>query len=243
MAIFAQQTPAAATTTNAVINSCIDSSYTHLSLPASLLLGIPSFFLSSACMQRRSGKAVAHIAPPLGPVRMGSDPEKASSRLSQKTIGVTNRIWLFLIIFIVLMLITKQFMPPEQEDPRHRLLHTDLKPKNYLNVTDGSIIPFAFCPALGPGDDLAAKYDPLSLSKTRLHMGSGARVQRVITRALSGLPVTISVIGGSSKYSIPPKHAPGIHRYQTHQGTTDGSYLLHAILPILGVTSYRSMAI
>ncbi|KAJ3490629.1 hypothetical protein NLI96_g1296 [Meripilus lineatus] len=153
--------------------------------------------VSLYCMQRRSGKGVAHIAPPLGAPRMGSDPEKASSRLNQKTIGVTNRIWLILILFLALILLTKSILPSETQDPRHRLLHTDLKPKNYLNATNGDTVPFAFCPALGPGDELAAKYDALTLSKTRLHMGSGARVQRVITRALAGFPVTISVIGGS----------------------------------------------
>ncbi len=151
-------------------------------------------------MQRRSGKGVAHIAPPLGPSRMGLDSEKATSRLNQKTIGVTNRIWLILILFLALILLTKSILPSEPQDPRHKLLHTDLKPKNYLNITDGNTIPFAFCPALGPGDELATKYDALTLSKTRLHMGSGARVQRVITRALAGLPVTISVIGGSGEH-------------------------------------------
>ncbi|OBZ76760.1 hypothetical protein A0H81_03348 [Grifola frondosa] len=148
-------------------------------------------------MQRRSGKGHAHISPPVGPTRMGSDPEKTPSRLYQKSLGVTNRIWIILAIFLFLIVFTRSILPTDNSNPRHRLLHTDLKPKNYLNTTDEDAMPFSFCPALGPSDELASKYDPVSLSKTRFHLGSGARIQRVITKALSGLPVTISVIGGS----------------------------------------------
>ncbi|RPD61605.1 hypothetical protein L226DRAFT_545258 [Lentinus tigrinus ALCF2SS1-7] len=126
---------------------------------------------------------------------MPADPEKAS-RLQQKSLGVTNRIWLILLAFVALILFTRSVLPSESVNPRHRLLHTDLKPKNYLNLTEDAN-PFPFCPALGPGDELAHKYDPFILSTTRFHLGSGARVQRVINKALSGLPVTISVIGGS----------------------------------------------
>lgn len=127
---------------------------------------------------------------------MGSDSEKAPSRLNQKSLGVTNRIWLILALFLVLILFTRSILPIDSS-PRHRLLTSDLKPKNYLNVTDQDAMPFSFCPALGPGDELAGKYDPVALSKSRFHLGSGARIQRVINKALSGLPVTISVLGGS----------------------------------------------
>lgn len=151
-------------------------------------------------MQRRTGKGVAHISPPLPP-RMASDiSEKPSSRLNQKSFGVTNKIWLIVALFIALILFTRSLFPSDPSNyPRHKFLNTDLKPKNYLNITEGDSVPFLFCPALGPGDELATKYDPVALTKTRLHTGSGARIQRVITRALSGLPVTISVIGGSSE--------------------------------------------
>ncbi|KAH9947880.1 hypothetical protein B0H21DRAFT_736781 [Amylocystis lapponica] len=148
-------------------------------------------------MQRRPGKAHAHISPPLGPARMGSDPEKAPSRLNQKSLGVTNRIWLILALFLALVLFTRSILPSDSSAPRHRTLYADLRPKNYLNVSASDANPFPFCPALGPGDELAAKYDPVTLSKTRFHTGSGARVQRVINKALAGLPVTISVLGGS----------------------------------------------
>ena len=35
-----------------------------------------------------------------------SDSEKAPSRLSQKSLGVTNRIWLILALFFLLVLLT-----------------------------------------------------------------------------------------------------------------------------------------
>lgn len=131
---------------------------------------------------------------------MGSLSEKPAARLNQKTLGVTNRIWLILAVFLTLILFTRSILPSDSSYyPRNRFTHIDTKPKNYLNVTAGSPAPFAFCPALGPGDELAAKYDPVVLSKTRLHTGSSSRVQRVITRALTGLPVTMSIIGGSGK--------------------------------------------
>ena len=152
-------------------------------------------------MHRRSaGRGVAHIAPPFASDRMGSLSEKVPSRLNSKTLGVTNRIWLILSLFIALIFCTRFVLPLESQQPRHRLLHSDLKPKNYLNVTEGDPVPFSFCPALGPGDEIAKKYGPMALAKTRLHLGSGARVQRVISRALAGHPVTISVVGGSGEY-------------------------------------------
>ena len=157
--------------------------------------------VNSSRMQRRAGKAVAHINVPSTPVRMGSDAEKSPSRLHQKSLGVTNRIWLILVAFVALILFTRSILPTDSSNSRHRLLHTDLKPKNYLNVSDDAN-PFPFCPALGPGDELASKYDPIILSQTRFHTGSGARIQRVIHKALAGLPVTISVIGGSGKHVI-----------------------------------------
>ncbi|TCD68771.1 Cap64p [Steccherinum ochraceum] len=148
--------------------------------------------------QRRPGKGVAHIAPPLSASPMGSLSEKSPSRLNQKTFGVTNRIWLILSLFLALIFFTRFVIPSEApQHSRHRLLHADLKPKNYLNISNGDVVPFAFCPALGPGDELASKYDPIALAKTRMHVGSGARMQRVISRALAGHPVTISIVGGS----------------------------------------------
>ena len=141
---------------------------------------------------------------------MGSLADKPVSRLNQKSLGVTNRIWLILVAFLALLLLTRSILPAEHtSSSQHRLLHQDMKPRNYLNITEGDPVPFAWCPALGPTDELASKYDPVSLAKTRLHLGSGARIQRVITRALSGHPVTISVVGGSGE-SYGPSHASAV---------------------------------
>ena len=79
-----------------------------------------------------------------------------------------------------------------------------LHPINYLNISDAdneaAQNPFPFCPTFGKGDVLAEKYGPLAISKSWLHLGSGARVQQVIHKALLGHPVTISVIGGSGEH-------------------------------------------
>lgn len=152
-------------------------------------------------MQRRTGKGQAHISAPRDPARMGSDSEKVS-RLNQRSFGVTNRIWIILSLLVSILLLTRYILPSDnaQYPGRHRLINTDLKPKNYLNISDAQLSqgsPFTFCPLFGEGDELARKYGPITLSKTRLHLGSGARVQRVVNKALAGLPVTISVLGGS----------------------------------------------
>lgn len=81
-------------------------------------------------------------------------------------------------------------------------------PKNYLHGVNNPIgnssevaNPFDFCPVFGPKDDIAKKYGVVPLSQSRLHLGSGGRVHRVIHKALLGQPVTISVLGGSSACS------------------------------------------
>ncbi|KZT36267.1 hypothetical protein SISSUDRAFT_1050118 [Sistotremastrum suecicum HHB10207 ss-3] len=57
--------------------------------------------------------------------------------------------------------------------------------------------PFSFCPIGSSGDLLSEKYGVNNLARSRLHAGSGARVQKVLKKAMSGLPITISVLGGS----------------------------------------------
>lgn len=154
-------------------------------------------------MQRRSGKNLAHISISPNPGHATfPDSEKTPSRLRQKSLGVTNRIWLILFAFVALIVFTRSVLPQEAAHTRHRTPHADLKPKNYLNFSEDAPNPFPFCPALGPADDLATKYDPIVLSTTRFHLGSGARIQRVINKALSGFPVTISVVGGSGEHFV-----------------------------------------
>ncbi|EJD01844.1 Cap64 protein [Fomitiporia mediterranea MF3/22] len=125
------------------------------------------------------------------------DSEK-NSRLNQKTFGVTNRIWIILMLFVFIIVLTRFVLPSDPSLPRHGYTDTSrLTPKNYMNATDTDPNPFEFCPLFGPGDAVGAKHGIHALMKSRMHLGSGARVQRVIHKALSGLPVTISILGGS----------------------------------------------
>ncbi|KAI0033010.1 hypothetical protein K488DRAFT_78133 [Vararia minispora EC-137] len=126
------------------------------------------------------------------------------SRLSQRTLGLPNRIWLILALFGSLLLLTRFVLPAHTTDATYYLRHhsssysASLKPHNYLNVSEAAgPNPFAFCPTFGEGDELSNKYGSLTVSQSWLHLGSGARVQKVIHKALLGQPVTISVIGGS----------------------------------------------
>lgn len=102
---------------------------------------------------------------------------------------------------VSLFVVTKVFFPSESSPfaLSHPPIATPLVAKNYLNSSKIEPAPFEFCPFYGPGDTLAQKYGAHNLAKSKVHMGSGGRIQRVIHKALSGLPVTISVLGGSSK--------------------------------------------
>ncbi|THH04073.1 hypothetical protein EW145_g5790 [Phellinidium pouzarii] len=151
-------------------------------------------------MQRRVGKGSAHISTPRANGALGDLPDFESekvSRLNQKTFGLTHRIWIILALFLFIVTLTRFILPSDPSLPRHGLTDANLKPKNYMNSTETDPNPFEFCPLFGPGDEIGAKHGIHTLTKTRMHLGSGARVQRVIHKALSGLPVTISVLGGS----------------------------------------------
>jgi hypothetical protein len=152
-------------------------------------------------MQRRPGKALAHIAPPIqSPSSSSSSEIEKVSVLNQRLFGVTNRIWIIISVFLFLISFT-HFVLPKNHPVHYEAYSTaNLKPKNYINSSDTEPNPFAFCPLFGPGDDIGAKYGSLTLSQSRLHLGSGARIQRVIHRALLGHPITISVVGGSGEY-------------------------------------------
>jgi hypothetical protein len=169
-------------------------------------------------MQRRTGRGQAHIAPPIQrSPDMGSDSEKGS-RLNQRNFGVTNRIWLIISLFLFIITFTHFALPTtHRQQQRTPYSATNLRPKNYLNASDTEPNPFAFCPPYGPGDDLGVKYGTQVLSKSRMHLGSGDRIQQVLNRALAGLPVTISVLGGSGIFIC-------FHSYQ--------SFLIVAILAV-----------
>jgi len=154
-------------------------------------------------MQRRTGRGQAHISLPVQDNHnMGSDSEK-TSRLNQRSLGVTNRIWMLLILLIFVLSFTHFIWPSfGSVSVVQNYSNADLKAKNYFNVTEAGPNPFSFCPVYGPGDELGAKYGALTLSKSRLHLGSGGRIQRVLNQALAGQPVTISILGGSSEYRV-----------------------------------------
>ncbi|KAF8578818.1 hypothetical protein K439DRAFT_1395200 [Ramaria rubella] len=121
-----------------------------------------------------------------------------SARLQRRTLGLTHRIWALVCVLLFFFLCIYILTPPPDDAPHHAFTNAHLVPKDYLNASnDPEFAPFDFCPVYGPGDFIAQKYGAHALSRSKLHLGSGARVQRVIRKALSGLPVTISVLGGS----------------------------------------------
>ncbi|KAI0299373.1 hypothetical protein B0F90DRAFT_1818135 [Multifurca ochricompacta] len=169
----------------------------------------PSKLEPSPLMQRRTAKTSAFISPPtpgLPPSAILSSLDKPPSRLNQRTLGLPNRIWLILSLFLTVLFFTRLILPSHSSDAYYLRNHpssysSSLRPINYFNLsdpdTDAAQNPFPFCPTFGKGDVLAEKYGALAISKSWLHLGSGARVQQVIHKALLGQPVTISVIGGS----------------------------------------------
>ncbi|KAJ9103196.1 hypothetical protein QFC21_002619 [Naganishia friedmannii] len=110
-----------------------------------------------------------------------------SKGLNWKKIGVLAGLG------FVLITVTRWLMPHDGKGYDS----TNLTPRDYLNASINDPAPFAFCPVFGPGDPVAERRGQWGLLKSRLHQGSNARVQKVIQKALSGLPVTISVLGSS----------------------------------------------
>ncbi|ORX34281.1 capsular associated protein [Kockovaella imperatae] len=110
--------------------------------------------------------------------------------------GVPTRIWVALgacLGFFALTRLVSSSADPTAIYSRHQLL----SPLDYLNASASDPAPFDFCPVFGPGDEIAQRRGQWGLLRSRLHTGSGARVQRVVQKAMAGLPVTISVLGGS----------------------------------------------
>lgn len=171
----------------------VDSSFP--SLPLDLIV---SFLINSVLgMQRRVVRGNAQIASPdiQSPPRMiMSISNERTTRFNQRNLGVTNRIWGILVLVLVVVGFTSLVVPSHKSSQRYSYA-SELKPKNYLNSSGTN--PFAFCPVFGPGDNIGQKLGALALSQSRVHLGSGGRVQRAIHKALLGQPVTISVLGGS----------------------------------------------
>lgn len=138
---------------------------------------------------------------------LGTQEDKRARRGPSRTLGITNRVWLVIILVFATTLLLHHFLPGRSPSPLPSYASNDLLPKNYLNSsswTSPPPNPFPFCPSNGPSDTLAAKYGTALHSRTRNFQGTGYRIQRVLRRALSGQPVTISVIGGSSASSSCP---------------------------------------
>nr|XP_018267158.1 capsular associated protein [Kwoniella dejecticola CBS 10117]OBR89316.1 capsular associated protein [Kwoniella dejecticola CBS 10117] len=109
--------------------------------------------------------------------------------------GLSHRIWL-LIVGIIGLFTFSRFLFHVASSP-YSSSGGLLTPRDYLNASAADPAPFDFCPVFGPGDHIAEKRGQWGLLKSRLHMGSGARIQRVVQKAMAGLPVSISVLGGS----------------------------------------------
>jgi hypothetical protein len=193
-------------------NMSASSTSSSPSMPP-VLLCPPQKSDPSPLLQRRAAKSSAFITPPtpgIPPSAILSSADKHPSRLNQRTLGLPNRIWLILALFLSVLLFTRLVLPSHHNSSPYYLHHrpssysAGLHPINYLNLSDADTEaaqnPFPFCPTFGRGDFLSEKYGPLAISKSWSHLGSGARVQQVIHRALLGQPVTISIIGGSSEH-------------------------------------------
>lgn len=139
----------------------------------------------------------------------------ANSRLNQRTFGLTNRIWIILLLLSFILFFTRLIIPPAPPvsplGPHVAYNSANLRPRKYFRTHDANgneteegeaDNPFAFCPQFGPGDKIGEDYGAHALLRTRVHLGSGARVQKVLHKAMSGLPVTISVLGGSGELSV-----------------------------------------
>ncbi|KDQ06755.1 hypothetical protein BOTBODRAFT_39359 [Botryobasidium botryosum FD-172 SS1] len=110
------------------------------------------------------------------------------------------RIVLLLLIFFSLFLFTRLSLHSDEEvvPPRAPLLSRgSILPDSEFNASHPDPSPFEFCPIFGPGDKLGLKYGAPPLLRTRLHLGTNTRIQRVIHKAMSGQPITMSVLGGS----------------------------------------------
>ncbi|WVQ97351.1 hypothetical protein IAU59_004462 [Kwoniella sp. CBS 9459] len=111
--------------------------------------------------------------------------------------GLSHRIWLLVGGIIGLFTLSKLLFSSADPLSPYSSTGSLLTAKDYLNASAADPAPFEFCPVFGPGDHIAEKRGQWGLLKSRLHTGSGARIQRVVQKAMAGLPVTISVLGGS----------------------------------------------
>lgn len=118
--------------------------------------------------------------PPKSPfVRPHMNFAKSASAKSK----LQRRIWALILLLGFVFILTRLFSHSSSQ--RHPFYDQEsLHPRNYLNgsLSASNPPPFSFCPVHGPGDTIGQKYGPSAMAKSRLHLGSGARIQRVIHR-------------------------------------------------------------
>ncbi|WVO17870.1 hypothetical protein L204_105568 [Cryptococcus depauperatus] len=125
-------------------------------------------------------------------VKMGLDDSRGGK--PGTVYGISRRIWTLVGVVVAILTLSRLLLPAASDSHGVSGL---LTPRDYLNASVQDPAPFDFCPVFGPGDKIAERRGQWGLLKSRLHIGSGARVQRVIQKAMAGLPVSISVLGGS----------------------------------------------
>ncbi|KAL1407722.1 hypothetical protein Q8F55_007155 [Vanrija albida] len=135
---------------------------------------------------------------------MGSPNEAPLTRPSggqgQKiAFGLSKRLWTVVAGLVGLFILSRLVgSTPEESPVGHYTARAGLlSAADFQNASLSDPPPFPFCPVFGPGDPVAERRGQVPLLKSRLHVGTGARVQRVLQKAMAGHPVTISVLGGS----------------------------------------------
>jgi hypothetical protein len=93
----------------------------------------------------------------------------------------TARVWAIIVGVCVIFAITRLFASSSTAGTSF-YDQASLHPVNYLNTSKLAPPPFPFCPVHGPGDVIGNKYGAHAMAKSRVHLGSGARIQRLIHR-------------------------------------------------------------
>ncbi|WVO17560.1 hypothetical protein L204_105255 [Cryptococcus depauperatus] len=135
-----------------------------------------------------------------------------------KKLGLSQQGWVVVTGVVGFLILLKLIFSSGEPSSRHKITNTThLVPRDYLNNSVIDPAPFEFCPVFGPGDSIAAKRGQLELLRSRLHLGTGARVQKVLQKAMSGAPVTISVLGGSVSACVGAGNDPAHEKCYPHK--------------------------
>ncbi|GMK55651.1 hypothetical protein CspeluHIS016_0207070 [Cutaneotrichosporon spelunceum] len=128
--------------------------------------------------------------------KKSDDPQPVSA--DRPVLGLPRRVWYLLAGCLGLMVVSRLIFPSSSSSAGHYSTSRGLLTAvDYLNASASEPAPFTFCPDFGPNDLIAQKRGQSPLLKSRMHTGTGARVQRLIHKAMTGQPITISVLGGS----------------------------------------------